>query len=447
MLHRSVNVVGRRCPVSWTRHGPSRSLRRSRPARPEPPGRARRVLTVGVLVLLIVSMVVLAFVSGRGVVPVAAGPAQPPVRGRRPATVGRGGRAAGRRRRRRAACRRRTRPAGRVRAARRAAGSPTPSRPGRRTATASRSSARTDGTGIDVFAVGPAVARPGGPAAVYYERGPSAVLPLLVARRPAADVPDDRARRPRPPHRTGRRRAPPRRSIRAGAPMYWAWAEPTGCSSTAAARDAGAFFGEAGTDGVVGRTGGRRAGRLPRAGRHRDGRFRAYVGPGDGHAGQVVVEGAGPVRSAHAGRLRWRRPSISGRPARSSLSSRPRSGAEAVALPIGPLRLIDAATGDVRTLLDGTGRGVLLGTRRPDDRGPPGRRAGRRQRRRRRPGSSWPGRPGRAVRPAVGGGAPGVALRLVFVDVAERHRPVAARRPGRRRLRARRSSPSSTSTP
>ncbi|MFL5712805.1 MAG: hypothetical protein ACJ77W_13105, partial [Chloroflexota bacterium] len=48
------------------------------PLLPQPPGRARRVATIGIIALLIVSMVFLAFVSGRGfVTPAPAGPEQP----------------------------------------------------------------------------------------------------------------------------------------------------------------------------------------------------------------------------------------------------------------------------------------------------------------------------------------------------------------------------------
>src|SRR3954452_8187696 len=53
------------------------------PLVPQPPGRARRAAVVGIIVLLIVSMVFLAFVSGRGLVtpppgPHPPGPAKPP---------------------------------------------------------------------------------------------------------------------------------------------------------------------------------------------------------------------------------------------------------------------------------------------------------------------------------------------------------------------------------
>jgi hypothetical protein len=78
MLHRPVNVVGVGLPYGDCDMVDPDPFDDPGPLVSQRPSRARRVATVAILVLLIVSMVFLAFVSGRGtVVPAPAAPDRP----------------------------------------------------------------------------------------------------------------------------------------------------------------------------------------------------------------------------------------------------------------------------------------------------------------------------------------------------------------------------------
>jgi WD40-like Beta Propeller Repeat len=146
----------------------------------------------------------------------------------------------------------------------------------------------------------------------------------------------------------------PAASIRTGSPMYWAWPGPTSLVVHSGGEGPGAFVGEVGLDGVSHEqrpidAGGFRAPALTD-----DGRYRAYVAPGDGTPEQIITE-----TSAHSGRQAvgvFGAAAIGFGPAGANLAFiAPASAAHGTAsLPVGPLRLMDARSGAVRTLLPGS---------------------------------------------------------------------------------------------
>ena len=142
------------------------------------------------------------------------------------------------------------------------------SRHGRRTARRIAAVGRgADGSAIYVFTTPESGATPRRAGDRLPQRRPSAVLPVLVAGRRALTFlttePDGLALRLAPADASGAATA-----IREGAPMYWAWADATACSSTAAATASPAFFGEVRADGVATEPAAILTGRVPRPGRH-----------------------------------------------------------------------------------------------------------------------------------------------------------------------------------
>jgi hypothetical protein len=140
--------------------------------------------------------------------------------------------------------------------------------------------------------------------------------------------------------------------IRRGAPLYFDWIDPDHLLLHVGTGP-DAFLGEVGRDGIeVGATiddpGGFRSAEVSA-----DGRFVAWVRGGSDH-GDVVVAGrpGGPQQTVPVFGLT----AVSFDPVADQVAS---IGADApgqpdVGFPVGPLRLVDAATGDVRTLLDGS---------------------------------------------------------------------------------------------
>ena len=419
----------------WPTHPTSTTRVRCPPASRAASGAWRRSRSC---VLLVASMVFLAWVSGRGEVTVEPvdGPTAVADRADRPP-------ARGRRRGRRAdhdGCRRRlgrdARAGGRHLSlpglvARRVAGSPPSRRPRR-------------GNAVHVFAV-PKPGIGGSSSAVPTAIDPTSVYEAAMGRpfyvywapdSTHARVPDDRTRRHRAAARIGRRHA-------AGAHRARGDRRCTGPGRTSdrllvhsGGDGPGAFLGEVARDGSTAADLGVDAGRLPGAGASARRPVPRLHRARHDDAGARGRRGQRRVRPSRGAGARRGAASASGPTATSWPSSRrPRPGPP-VTVPVGPLRLVDAGSGAVRTLQPGNGRRLLLVARRPDDRRAPDRRTGRHGR-----------RLARSTRPAAA--APGLALDLVFVDAASGLGPVAdavqagryVRRPGPPLLRPVRAEP------
>ena len=428
--------MGRRCPVScgaWIEP----AFDDPGPPIPTPVSRVRRALTVVILLTLVASIVVLAFVSGRGVI-TAPPPAPSPAT---PGTLDRATRPATRDRR----CRWRSVDDGR---ARRLAG-PLSGRHGTKfsfpdlVAGRRRGSRplRTGPTGrvIDVFSVPTSGAKPGDPTIVYSsgDQPPFYVYWSPDGTRPV--IPDDRDRRSRAPRSHRPMRARRRLSSAPGAPMYWSWAEPRGSSSTAAMAWRG-FFGEVRPDGVATEPSAILAGSFRVPAVSSDGRFRAFATPGE----------ATPQRSSS-------RPAIGPRRTRSTCSARPPSHS---ARTRDELAFVAAAEPGARARPAGRaapadGRDIGRRARRCSRAGSSrssGRRTGRRSQPcpLRQPGddnvAGRGSRDARLERAPSAAAATGVKVRLAFVTVAtgaiRSHADVRAVR----RASSTRCSPTSTST-
>ncbi len=223
-------------------------------------------------------------------------------------------------------------------------------------ASGSRSSADHDGSGVvHVFTVGRDAgtggAAPVGPTAVYdsddrppfyaYWSPDGSRLSFLT------HEPDGIALRIAPADASS-----PAVIVRQGAPLYWAWSSADEILVHSGGTAADAFVGEIGLDGValepsVTASGGFRAPAVTT-----DGAFRGFVAAGTQTAGQVVVEtrdGADRHAVDVGGDA-----AIDFSPTASDLAfiAREEPGRENT-LPLGPLRLLSASTGDVRVLLQG----------------------------------------------------------------------------------------------
>lgn len=387
------------------------------PLVPQPPGRARRAAVVGIIVLLIVSMVFLAFVSGRGLVTPPPGPDQPtPTLHVAAATSSPSASPAGRLAVVDAAGRlvvaddsgRRSAPLG-------GAGIvysfPAWSPDGNRIAV----TGDDNGTGvIHVFTVGRDGAADGGAAAVYdssdnppfylYWSPDGTRLGFLTTERDGAI-----ALRVAPADASA-----PAAIVRRGAPMYWAWTAPDGLLVHSGADSADAFVGEVRLDGVAVEPTVRGSGAFRAPAMSADRAFVGYAASAAGADPEVVVEardGTGEkdvaVHGAAAIDFAPRAPDLA--------FIAPDAAGRDAALPVGPLRVLSASTGDVRVVLPGPvvaflwspdGRTIAaLQIGQPTDDKVATIRAGT----------------GASVRLAgtrLAAAAPGVALRLVFVDAA-----------------------------
>ncbi len=314
----------------------------------EPPSRTRRILTTAVLVAVIASIVLLAFTSGRGLVTVAPVESPASTAADAPTAVVATGRLAI------------VDSDGHLTTTDQAGGSvhalgepgvayayPAWSPDGSHIAALGQA----DGARIDVFAVAPDGAATGSPATVYAsaDHPPFYLYWSPDGRRLTflTTEPDGLALRLVPADGSAAASA-----IRAGSPMYWAWADADRMLVHSGGADPGAFFGETGPDGVSVEPATVEPGDFRAPGVTHDGRFRAYVGPGEGTPFTVVVEGRD--RSDPHTLDVFGGAAIDFGPTGSELAFiAPAQQGRAINLPIGPLRLLDASTGDVRTILDG----------------------------------------------------------------------------------------------
>ena len=198
--------------------------------------------------------------------------------------------------------------------------------------------------------------------------------------------------------------------VREGAPLYWDWIEPARVLMNVGAGSPDAFLGEVGLDGAAGTPAAPKPGIFRSPVVTHDGTHRAYVIDADAGSESIVIEsrdGADrheiPVPGMAA---------IGFAPSGASLAFiAPQASGPPIGLPIGPLRLVEVATGSVRTLAGGS---IVAFFWSPD---------GRTIATLRLPGpdddelaSSEAATPQAIVRPTAT--ASGYALRLAFVDVA-----------------------------
>ncbi len=197
--------------------------------------------------------------------------------------------------------------------------------------------------------------------------------------------------------------------VREGAPLYWDWIEPARVLMNVGAGGPDAFLGEVGLDGSAGTPAAAAPGIFRSPVVTHDGTRRAYVVASSAGSESIVIE-------SRDGAERHEIPipgmaAIGFGPAGASLAFiAPEAPGPLVGLPIGPLRIVDVASGSVRTLLDGP---VVAFFWSPD---------GRTIATLRLPGpdddelaSLGMAAPAPAVPPAAT--ASGYALRLAFVDV------------------------------
>ncbi len=142
--------------------------------------------------------------------------------------------------------------------------------------------------------------------------------------------------------------------VRQGAPLYWDWVDPARALVNVGGGGPEAFLGEVGLDGAAGDPTATAPGVFRSPAVSRDGSHRAFVIATGGGLESIVVEASNgsdrheiPVPGLAA---------VGFAPAGASLAFiAPRTpSSQPDGLPIGPLRLVDVASGSVRTLLDGS---------------------------------------------------------------------------------------------
>ena len=139
--------------------------------------------------------------------------------------------------------------------------------------------------------------------------------------------------------------------VRTGAPMYWSWADPSRLL-VHSGDGLGGFFGEVRPDGVATEPSAILAGSFRVPAVSSDGRFRAFATPGEATPQRIVLETRDRATS-HALDVFGPAAVAFGQDSDElAFVAAAEPGAE-LALPVGPLRLMDATSGDVRTLLDG----------------------------------------------------------------------------------------------
>ena len=145
----------------------------------------------------------------------------------------------------------------------------------------------------------------------------------------------------------------PASAIREGSPMYWSWADPTRLLVHSGGQGIAGFFGEVRTDGVATEPAAILAGAFRAPAVSSDGRLRAFAAAGDGTRQPIIVETrertdtqsvdvfgmAAVAFGTGSNELAFVAPAEPGRDA---------------GVPVGPLRLMDAGSGQVRTVLGGT---------------------------------------------------------------------------------------------
>jgi TolB protein len=311
---------------------------------PVGPGRGRRILQATIIVALVGSMVFLAFISGRGVVTVVPDPApRATVAARvagspRLAAVGTDGHLLTM-----AASGGSVTPVGRPEIT---FSFPAWSPDGSRIAVIGTSAGET---AVDIFTIPDDGAAPSDPVVAYQSADrPPFYLYWAPDRQRLTFLttePSGLALRIAPADASA-----PASVLRTGAPLYWAWSDPAHLLVHSGVEGADGFVGEVGPDGAslereVIAPGGFRAPAVTA-----DARFRAYTSPATATPEQVIVESTD--RTMRHGVGVYGTAALGFAPTGAALAFIAASASgPALDLPIGPLRLMDAASGAVRTLL------------------------------------------------------------------------------------------------
>jgi len=144
----------------------------------------------------------------------------------------------------------------------------------------------------------------------------------------------------------------PARIVREGDPLYWAWTDAGRLLVHAGGEGPGSFLGEVGEDGSGPAVAGVEPGDFRAPARSTDGRYRGYVVPGTDTPERIVADTAdGSARhevAVFGGAV------VGFGPRGTDLAFiAPAKRGPAVTLPVGPLRLLDAGLGTARTVLAG----------------------------------------------------------------------------------------------
>ncbi len=146
--------------------------------------------------------------------------------------------------------------------------------------------------------------------------------------------------------------ATPVRIVREGAPLYWAWAAADRMLVHVGGEGHGSFLGELGLDGSNVAGTGVVPGGFRAPARSVDGRYRGYVVPGSDTPERIVAEAADGSDHHEVAVLGGAVVGFDPRGRDLAFIAPSEAGPE-VTLPIGPLRVLDAGSGSVRTLLPG----------------------------------------------------------------------------------------------
>ncbi len=315
------------------------------PEPPVAPGRGRRILQVGIVVALVVSMVFLAFISGRGVVTIRPDPGPRTTAASTTAGLPRlavvnadghlllmdaiGGSLT---------------PVGRPDVA---FSFPAWSPDGSRIAVIATTA---DDTAVDVFTPPADGSSPTDPTIVYHsvDQAPFYLYWAPDGRRLTflTNEPTGLALRIAPADASA-----PAATVRTGTPLYWEWSAPDRLLVHSGVEGGDGFFGEVGLDGRSLEPAAVAAGAFRAPALTSDARFRAFSSPATATPEQVIVESTDHT-IRHAVDV-YGAAALSFGPGGDALAFiAPSARAGELDVPVGPLRLVHAVTGEVRTLLD-----------------------------------------------------------------------------------------------